>query len=280
MDDNFTQIKSNESSSKEPLPLVSIGMPVYNGALYIRDALDSLVNQTFKNFELLISDNASTDETRVICQEYAARDDRIHYVSQPNNLGPSANFQYVLTEARGKYFMWAAHDDRWAFRFLEQTVAILEEDGGCGLAFSHYIERNLESGAEKLHQVQASNSKSGIRNYATRALDMCPSLIYGVYRIETVRNTTFGKFDFADVHFIAELALGTRIRVVNDYLYIAGTKGSRKPYSMTQTRINRTDFLRSQYTLLSKHFYFPVTQCLFILVCAVMAFNKIKLWRY
>ncbi|WNC86000.1 glycosyltransferase family 2 protein [Thermosynechococcus sp. QKsg1] len=89
---------------------LSIGMPVYNGAKFIREALDSLLAQTFTDFELIISDNASTDETEAICREYAAKDKRIRYVRQAQNLGAAANFKYVLDEARGEYFMWAAAD--------------------------------------------------------------------------------------------------------------------------------------------------------------------------
>ena len=96
-----------------PSPTVSIGMPVYNGEKYIREALDSLLAQIFTNFELIISDNASTDNTEAICREYAARDPRIRHVRQSESRGATANFQPVLDKARGAYFMWAAADNRW-----------------------------------------------------------------------------------------------------------------------------------------------------------------------
>ena len=96
-----------------PSPTVSIGMPVYNGEKYIREALDSLLAQTFTDFELIISDNASTDDTGVICREYAARDPRVRYVRQSENRGAMANFQPVLDKARDEYFMWAAANNRW-----------------------------------------------------------------------------------------------------------------------------------------------------------------------
>ena len=94
-------------------PQVSIGMPVYNGEQFIREALDSLLAQTFTDFELIISDNASTDGTEAICREYATRDARIRYVRWAENRGGIANFMHVLDKAVGEYFMWAAHDDRW-----------------------------------------------------------------------------------------------------------------------------------------------------------------------
>ncbi len=104
-------------------PAVSIGMPVYNGAKYIREALDSLLAQSFTDFELIISDNASADETQAICEAYAARDTRIRYVRQPENQGGVPNFLYVLRAARGEFFMWAAHDDIWAPNWLETLIA-------------------------------------------------------------------------------------------------------------------------------------------------------------
>jgi glycosyltransferase involved in cell wall biosynthesis len=88
-------------------------MPVYNGEKYIREALDSLLAQTFANFELTVSDNASTDGTDAICLEYAARGSRIRHVRQSESRGATANFHPVLDKAWGEYFMWAAASDRW-----------------------------------------------------------------------------------------------------------------------------------------------------------------------
>lgn len=104
---------------KNAPPKVSIGMPVYNGEKYIRDALDSLLAQTFTDFELIISDNASTDKTEDICREYVTNDCRVRYLRQSKNMGATANFQYVLNEAIGECFMWAAHDDYWESNWLE-----------------------------------------------------------------------------------------------------------------------------------------------------------------
>lgn len=98
---------------------ITIGMPVYNGAKYIGEALDSLLVQTFTDFELIISDNASTDATQSICEEYARHDLRIRYVRQAENRGALANFQFVLDQARSEFFMWAAADDLWEKNWIE-----------------------------------------------------------------------------------------------------------------------------------------------------------------
>ena len=115
-------------------PQVSIGMPVYNGEPYIREALDSLLAQTFTDFELIISDNASTDSTEAICREYAAKDDRIRYVRQAANHGGGANFQFVLDEAVGEYFMWAAADDWWDPNWVVVLAKSLDKDQGASVA--------------------------------------------------------------------------------------------------------------------------------------------------
>jgi len=101
-------------------------LPVFNGAKDLQSVLESLTQQTFKDFELIISDNASTDSTENICREYARRDERIRYIRQSRNYGAGANFQYVLNEAQGKYFMWAAADDIRSLNFLEINHNFLE----------------------------------------------------------------------------------------------------------------------------------------------------------
>ena len=109
-------------------PEVSIGLPVYNGELFLKKALDSLLNQTYSNFELIISDNNSTDSTQKICQEYAKNDKRICYIHQEKNIGAFSNFSFVLTKAKAKYFMWAAVDDYWDNDFLQKNLDILQMD--------------------------------------------------------------------------------------------------------------------------------------------------------
>ncbi|MEM2614446.1 MAG: glycosyltransferase family 2 protein [Nitrososphaerota archaeon] len=109
-------------------PLVSIGMPVYNGERFIRQALDSLLAQDYENFELIISDNASVDKTQEICLEYAARDKRIRYYRNEKNMGAVWNFNRVFELSKGKYFMWAAHDDLWDKTYIRKCVEALEQN--------------------------------------------------------------------------------------------------------------------------------------------------------
>ena len=118
------------------VPTVSIGLPVYNREKFVAQTIDALLAQTFTDFELIISDNASTDRTEAICREYAARDARIRYIRQPVNLGLLGNFNYVKQEAKGKYFMWTASDDLCESQFVEALVGQLERDPSLALAMA------------------------------------------------------------------------------------------------------------------------------------------------
>ena len=107
-------------------PRVSVGLPVFNGERYLARAIESVLRQDFADFELVVSDNASTDRTGEICEEYARRDARVRYVRNPRNLGAGPNYDRCFRLARGEYFKWAAHDDRLAPDYLSQTGAALD----------------------------------------------------------------------------------------------------------------------------------------------------------
>src|SRR5260370_10566620 len=107
-------------------PRVSIGVPVYNGENFLRETLDSLLAQTFEDFELIISDNGSTDNTPHICREYALRDNRVSYHRCDINRGFSWNNNHVFQLAQGEYFKWADHDDLCAPEYLERCITVLD----------------------------------------------------------------------------------------------------------------------------------------------------------
>ena len=116
-------------------PRVSIGLPVFNGQQYLAAAVDSLLNQTFCDFELIISDNASTDHTPEICQEFLRRDSRVRYHRQETNRGAPWNFNRVFQSARGQYFKWHAADDLCAPTLLERCVDTLDRDSTAVLCY-------------------------------------------------------------------------------------------------------------------------------------------------
>src|SRR5207244_10480282 len=108
------------------MPRVSIGVPVYNGERYIAETLDSLLAQTFEDFELIISDNASHDRTEGICRAYAAKDSRIRYVRNSTNLGAARNYRLAVELSSGEYFRWANCDDLFAPTSLSRCVEVLD----------------------------------------------------------------------------------------------------------------------------------------------------------
>src|SRR5688572_17166208 len=109
-------------------PLVSIGLPVYNGANYLQKAVETILGQSYQNLELVISDNASTDRTAELCRDLSARDPRIRISRNSRNVGAAGNYNMVFKAARGKYFKWAAHDDVLAPAYIERAVDVLERD--------------------------------------------------------------------------------------------------------------------------------------------------------
>src|SRR5687768_11197719 len=109
-------------------PRLSIGLPVYNGERYLQGAIESLLSQTFDDFELIICDNASTDRTQSICTAFAARDPRVRYFRNDRNVGAAGNFNLAFRRSRGRYFKWAAHDDLHEPDYLARCVAALDAD--------------------------------------------------------------------------------------------------------------------------------------------------------
>jgi glycosyltransferase involved in cell wall biosynthesis len=174
---------------------VSIGMPVYNGNKYIREALDSLLSQTHSNFELIISDNASTDATEMICREYLKRDVRISYIRQEKNLGPIWNFNFVLQLAQGEYFMWAAHDDIWDKDWLSKLL-----NNHCDktvISFGHFVNINEDSEIISSYPCfKYSGSRLMRLIYFYLAEDQLgkANIIYGLYKSNIIKRIGFKEY--------------------------------------------------------------------------------------
>jgi len=109
-------------------PTITIAVPVYNGERFLRKCLESLLTQTFTDFEIIISDNASTDSTNAICLEFAEKDERIKYIRQDKNIGLTPNYHFTVKKAMGKYFMWAPADDYFLPEYIKKNIDILESN--------------------------------------------------------------------------------------------------------------------------------------------------------
>lgn len=260
-------------------PTVSIGMPVYNGAKYIIEALDSLLTQTYTDFELIISDNASTDETQSICEEYARKDKRIRYIRQNENMGAAKNFQVVLDESVGEYFMWAAHDDRRDKLFLELCMNVLNENEHVGLVFSYTIVKNLRTDEITFQRSGFNTYKNKTLKYLFRLSNPYPSIIYGLYRKNILKNIGIEIFDYFDIHLTHWFELNSNIVILPLFLYVAGTDGERMPYGMTGKYITYKQFVAHEYNLLFKKFSFIARFALISLTCLLYFKNTQKLNR-
>src|SRR5579871_2348739 len=126
------------------VPAVSVGMPVFNGEMFLEVAISSVLAQTLDDLELIICDNASTDRTAEICQDYATRDPRVRYFRNPQNLGAAPNYNLAFSHARGRYFKWLAHDDRITPTYHDKTSRVLDERTDAVLCNSvvQYIDQN------------------------------------------------------------------------------------------------------------------------------------------
>ncbi len=261
----------------KPIPRVSIGMPVYNGEKFIRDALDSLLAQTFSDFELIISDNASTDDTEAICRDYAAKDVRIRYVRQAENLGAAANFKFVLDEAVGEYFMWAAHDDRRSTIAIERMLEVFNADENVGLVFSDMVTKDLITGSEKYYSVgYISSHAKKYKKYLYRLLNGSPSLIYGLHRKAVLNKFRLANYDYMDVHLTHWYELNSTVKVIPLFLYVAGTDGVRNPYSLTGKKITISTYLAMEWRELIGHFNFHCAGALYM-IAAFLIYKNTRL---
>jgi glycosyltransferase involved in cell wall biosynthesis len=167
-------------------PLVTIGMPVYNGAQFVEEAIRSLLAQIERDFVLVISDNCSTDATPDICSRLAAEDPRILYVRQEVNIGAMSNFEFLLDSARGTYFAWAAHDDIHAPEFLSEGVKQLEESpNAVGCVFG--VALLDESSTPLLVEPARTGLASPNSAKRLRAVGMGGSQFYGLFRLSSLK---------------------------------------------------------------------------------------------
>ncbi|CAG1020069.1 Glycosyltransferase GlyG [Patescibacteria group bacterium] len=239
-------------------PIISIGMPVYNGEKYIEEALESLLSQTFSNFELIISDNNSTDQTNKICEYYAKKDKRIRYLRQTNNLGAIANFQFVLNQSVGRYFMWAAYDDKWSLNWLESLYKEMELKN-VNMVFGQVVHIDEQS---KLMKHPANNavfefvghylSKRCKFFLANEALGKA-NTIYSLYRAEMIPILNAILSDF----------------VKGNYIY---------DHAMVFSCLKYTDLIQVNDTFLYKRVHFSSEG--FILKNKLGFLNKIRFFMY
>ncbi|WP_199320493.1 glycosyltransferase [Leptolyngbya sp. FACHB-261] len=215
-------------------------MPVYNGERYLREALDAILAQTFQDFELVISDNASTDSTEAICREYTEKDQRIKYYRSEQNLGAAWNFNRSFELSSGEYFKWVAYDDICAPEYLDLCVEVLRREPSVVLCYprAHTIDENGKYQGVYTENLNIRSDKPHERFYqlletygwyhATQA--------FGLIRTSALKETLLlGNYPHADRVLLAELALRGEFFEVPEYLFL------RRVHKQNSQRANVTD---------------------------------------
>ena len=225
-------------------PRLSIGLPVYNGEDYLAESIEALLGQTYEDFELIISDNASTDSTSDICRRYSNQDSRIRYIRQPRNIGLSPNHNFVLDRSRGELFKWAAADDLYGRDLLKYCVEALDEHPDVVLAhaFEGVIDgegrvtqamdyplatdspraperfRSILFGSSGLFESRDQAAPGLVRVDNSGILRACDE--YGVIRTAVLRQVApLGSYHHSDRIVVCELALHGRFHITPDWLY-------------------------------------------------------------
>ena len=218
--------------------LVTIGIPVYNGELLMKKCIESVLSQTYENFELIISDNASTDSTPDICKEFLKKDNRITFVRQNENMGQNWNFNFPLEKANGEYFVWLVADAILLPEFIEKNIAVLEsQDNAVGCISKikidpTYVDK-FKTEKEVLKKIglvyRPNNSYSGegtlpiTGNYVERIrkyLKYFPwEMMQAVYRTKPLRESSIHDFFLGwDASLVLNILKHGEIKVVNQFL--------------------------------------------------------------
>jgi len=208
---------------------VTIGMPVYNGEQFLREALDSILAQSFPAFEVIISDNGSTDRTRSMCEDYAARDARIRYYREEVNRGAAWNYNRLVELARGEYFKWAAHDDLLAPTYLERCVDGLDHHPLAVLCFPDDQDINASGQPDDQYRRQ-SHVPASWRGCSTRVIDRVRNLtrmdydceeVFGLIRLATLRKTRLiQSYTDSDRTLLVELSLYGPFHMIPERLFL------------------------------------------------------------
>jgi glycosyltransferase involved in cell wall biosynthesis len=219
-------------------PKVSIGIPLFNAEMYISETLESLLNQTYVNFEGLISDNGSTDQTQEICRQYELKDKRIRYHRNENNLGAAANYNLVFRETNGEYFKWMAYDDPIAPDFLERCIAVLDSQPDVSICYTKalILDENGKAVEKYSHDLHMHSS---IPHERFRMIIANPGLcnpIFGLIRREVLKHTSLiGDYPHSDRKLLAEISLYGELYEIPDYLFY------RRLHALVSTKVHHTE---------------------------------------
>jgi glycosyltransferase involved in cell wall biosynthesis len=213
-----------QQASEGEGPLVSIGLPVYNGENYLATAIESVLGQTLRNFEIIVCDNASTDRTQAICEKYARQDSRVRYFRNEHNLGAGPNYDLSFHRSRGTFFKWLAHDDAIAPTYLEKTVARLEENPDAVLCETGITEIGAKGETVRVYESRLpgiDSSRASIRFAGTILYHHQCEAFFGLFRRQAlVGSDLHGMYSGSDRVLFAEMALRGRCVTVPEPLFL------------------------------------------------------------
>lgn len=202
-------------------PRLTIGLPVYNGENFLAESIEALLGQTFEDFELIISDNASSDGTADICRGYARQDSRVRYVRQPGNIGLAPNHNFTLDQARGEYFKWGAHDDLYARDLIKLCVEAL--DARPEVVLVHSWTARIDGDGQLLKAEKytlATGSPRAPERFRSTLFDLGGDDDGGVMRTSVLRRIARkGSYHHADRTIISELALWGPFYHIPEWLF-------------------------------------------------------------
>lgn len=243
-------------------PLVTLGMPTHNEAMYLIETMDNLLKQTYPNIEFIIADNGSTDDTRKICKEYAAKHPHIMLIEHPKNLGQHVNFNYLPHCASGKYFCWVSGHDLLDPDFVEKSVAELETHPEAALAYPRTMNMTKEGEwtREKVRQFDIRRM-SPDRRFREIMWRVDCNYVYGMFRLEQMlESKLFQAVPATDRVFLSEMAIKGTFVPVDTFKYY------RMSREHVQTELEKRHRLMSYLhpgrtftdaEVMSSNFYYP-----------------------
>jgi glycosyltransferase involved in cell wall biosynthesis len=202
-------------------PRLTIGLPVYNGECLLPEAIDALLGQSYKDFELIISDNASTDRTAEICRGYEEKDSRVRYIRQAKNIGMVPNHNFLVGVARGEFFKWASHDDLYARDFLQRCVDALDKHPEAVLAHAWCVLMDeVGEPVQFFRYPEATSARRAPDRFQSMLFDGKGDWTYAIFRTSILRQTPLhGTYHGGDRTLITELTLRGTLYQVPDWLF-------------------------------------------------------------
>ncbi len=230
------------------IDLISIGLPTYNAAQYISRCLSSLLNQSYHRFELIISDDASTDKTSIICQQFTKKDKRIKYMRQKKNLGFVKNFNFVLKKARGKYFVWAGNDDYWDKNYLLKLHQLHKKYPDIVLAVSKFNNVYQNKPYNYMKNQKINNNLPQLSYLFHYIVTRNISYFYGLHKTNILKKTggyhkdSRPYFRSSDYITIFKVLLEGKLAYINETLFFKRDTGNfTKQYEIVKEfKFNKT----------------------------------------